>query len=397
MIAALAPLSTARWLTDDRARLVRNALVAVLPVVLLVWVATSVGGIDRNGEVLGTDFVSFWTAAQLALGTGAGSVYDVAAHHAAQRQAFGDEVGYTAFFYPPPFLLVLLPLGLLGYFAALTVWLGGTGYAYWRTVKGWSRGWSGLPLALLAFPAVMVNATHGQNGFLTAALLGGGALLAGTRPVLGGLLLGALVIKPHLALLVPVALAAQGNWRAFVAAGASASALMLGSATVLGIEAWTGFLAVSPLAQDTLHSGLVDIWKMQSLFAAVRLMGGGIALAYAAQALLLAGVVAALVVLGRRRTDARPQGAALVAGATLATPFMLDYDLALAAVPMLWLKTEIDRTGSAEPFEKLVLAAAFILPLVARTVAQHSGVALAPFVLAALFALVVRRALASAA
>ena len=386
----IATLRTAPWLTEDRARMVRNALLVMLPLTLLAWIATSSGGIDAAGRVLGTDFVSFWISARMAVAGQPSVVYDVAAHAAAQMSAFGADVGYTAFFYPPPFLLILLPLGLLGYFAALATWLGATGYAYWRSVRAWSPAWQGVPLALLAFPAVMVNVTHGQNGFLTAALLGGGALLAPTRPVLGGLLLGALVIKPHLALLVPVALAAQGNWRAFVAAGASALGLSLASALVLGTGSWTGFLAVSPLAQATLHAGLVEPYKMQSLFAAIRLMGGGLALAYTAQALLGLAVVAGLIVL--RRADPRAQGAALVAGATLATPFMLDYDLTLAAVPMLWLKMEIDRTG-AGPFEKLVLAAAFILPLVARPIGYYTHVGIAPLVMAALFALIVRRAL----
>lgn len=387
-----APWSTDAWLTDERARLVRNALLAVLPVTLLMWIATSSGGVDATGKVLGTDFVSFWSAARLAADGHATAVYDVAAHYAAQRAAFGQDVGYTAFFYPPPFLLLLLPLGLLGYFTALAVWLGTTGYAYWRAVRAWGGGWRGLPYAFLAYPALMINIGHGQNGFLTAALLGGGALLVGTRPLLGGMLLGALVIKPHLALLVPIALAAQGNLRGFVAAGVTAVALAAASALVLGPASWTGFVAVSPLAQAALHAGLVEGYKMQSLFAAVRLLGGGLTLAYVAQAALGLTVAGGLVVLARRRADARAQGAALVAGAMLATPFMLDYDLALAAVPMLWLKTRIDRTA-ALPFERAILAATFVLPLVARTIAHYTSVGPTPFVLAALFALIVRRGL----
>ena len=52
------------------------------------------------------------------------------------------------------------------------------------------------------------------------------------RPVLAGALLGALVIKPHLALLVPFWLAAGGQWRAFAAAAASAAGLL--------VLAWAG-------------------------------------------------------------------------------------------------------------------------------------------------------------
>jgi hypothetical protein len=50
----------------------------------------------------------------------------------------------------------------------------------------------------LAFPAVFINAAHGQNGFLSAALIGVGLLVMDRRLLLAGLLLGAMTYKPHL-------------------------------------------------------------------------------------------------------------------------------------------------------------------------------------------------------
>ena len=89
-------------------------------------------------------------------------------------------VAYAAFFYPPPYLLICLPLAPLPYFASLALWLGATGAAYWRVL----RAYAGARLRrILAFPAFLVNAGHGQNGFLSAALIGGGALLLDKRPV----------------------------------------------------------------------------------------------------------------------------------------------------------------------------------------------------------------------
>ena len=54
--------------------------------------------------------------------------------------------------------------------------------------------------------------------------VGGGLLLLDRRPVLAGILFGALCYKPHFGMLIPVALAASGRWRAFGAAAASAAA-----------------------------------------------------------------------------------------------------------------------------------------------------------------------------
>jgi hypothetical protein len=141
----------------------------------LIWIVAARGGVDLAGKPLGTDFLSFFTASELAQQGRAKDAYDVAAHWAAQQAAFGPAVGYSAFFYPPPYLLVCLPLALAPYFVSLIVWLAATGVAYWRVL----RAWAGQPFeatVLLAFPAFLVNAGHGQNGFLSAALIGAGAL-----------------------------------------------------------------------------------------------------------------------------------------------------------------------------------------------------------------------------
>ena len=155
----------------------------------LIWIALAHGGIDRAGKPIGTDFVGFWTASQLALEGRAADVYNVAAHWSAQRQLFGAGVGYTAFFYPPPYLLICLPLALLPYFCvARRSGSAATGAAYWRVLRAFAGAHIGA-IAILAFPAILVNAGHGQNGFLSAALIGGGALCSTSGPVRRGPLL----------------------------------------------------------------------------------------------------------------------------------------------------------------------------------------------------------------
>jgi hypothetical protein len=382
---------TADWLSETRARAIMLILAVLLPALALLWIALSRDGLDPAGHPLGTDYLSFWTAARFAVEGEPAAAYDIVRHHAAQRAQAGIDPGYAAFFYPPAFLLALLPFGLFGYFTSLALWLGVTFTAYWRAVRGWAAGWGGSLPALIAYPAVLSNAGQGQNGFLTAALFGGGALLIGRRPWLGGALLGALVIKPHLALVIPLALLFRGAWRSFAAAAISAASICLASFLLLGVEAWTGFIDASTLARATLESGLVDPAKMQSFFAALRLGEAPLAAAYALQTLLFLSALAGLALVARSRADSRAQGAAMIAAALIATPFLLDYDLTLAAFPLAWLFVEARRTGFL-PWEKLVMGAAFILPLVSRSLAMSAGIPMAPLVLAALFLLVVRRA-----
>src|SRR5271157_2178345 len=138
------------------------------------WIALSPGGLDLEGKPIGSDFIGFYAASRLALDGRPELAYDVGSHWAAQKALFGPKLGYTAFFYPPPALLISLPLALAPYFWSLAAWLATTGYAFYRVLRFYLPSLD--PVAFLAFPAVFVNAAHGQNGFLSAALIGGGLL-----------------------------------------------------------------------------------------------------------------------------------------------------------------------------------------------------------------------------
>lgn len=386
----VSPLRDPRWLTPARTSAYLRILAGMSLALALGWAALSTGGLDRLGNPLGTDFLSFYAASALALSGRVADVYVPALHHAAETAVFGQDTGYAAFFYPPPFLLVCLGLATLPYLVALAAWVGATGFAYVGIVRSFLRASGAGMLPILAFPAVLCNAGHGQNGFLTAALFGGGVLLLARRPVLAGLLFGGLVIKPHLALVLPFAFAAVGAWRTGAATAAAGLGLCALATIVLGPAAWEGFRSVSPLARATLEDGWVDPAKMQSTFAALRLLGAGVPVAYAGQAVATALALLVLVWLGRRRPDLEAFGVATASAALLATPFLLDYDLTLLAVPLAWLFREGRRDGF-RPWEQGAMMAAYLLPLVSRPLAITTGLPIAPLVLAAMFGLVARR------
>ena len=386
-------LRDADWLTDERAIAYCRILGGMLAAMSIAWVVMATGGIDATGKPLGTDFMSFWAASRLALDGIPTAPWNMATHHDAQTAVFGRDVGYAAFFYPPTFLLLCWPLALLPYLWSLAVWLLLTGAAYVKVVRGFAGERLGI-VPVLAFPAVFVNAGHGQNGFLSAALLGGGALMLQSRPVLAGLCLGSLVYKPHLGLIIPIALIAARRWHVFAAATASALGTCALSYGVFGAPVWQAFFDLAPMARATLEDGIVGDAKMQSLFAAVRLLGGGLTLAYVLQAALALAVCASLVQLQRRAYRCDAEAAGLVSAALLASPFLLDYDLTLLAIPLAWCAREGLRTGFL-PYEKTILVAAFVLPLLSRTLATSFGLPVAPLVLLAVFGLVLRRGAAA--
>lgn len=383
---------TMPWLGPTRARAYLGLLAAVQVGLLAFLIATSANGIDRNGFLLGTDFISFWTSGRM-LQAGQ-NVYDGAAHIAAQRTYFATQDGYTAFFYPPGYLFVCWPLGLLGYFPALAAWLLITGGAYLAAVRAWLRACPvGMPLWLLfaGFPPVLITITHGQSSFLVAALIGGGMLLARRNPLAAGVLLGLATIKPQLGVLVPIALLASREWRTIAFAGLTTLALAALAALAFGADVWALWLEASGRAQGALVGGDVGYAKMVSPFAAAMLLGAPSALAWAVQAVVTLAVGGVLAWLALARGWGLGIAASTLAGTALATPFVLDYDLVLLAFPLAWLTAEGLRDGWRH-WEKLAVAVAFVAPLIARPLAISTGVPIIPLAVGLLFAVVVRRA-----
>ena len=177
------------------------------------------------------------TAGKLALQGTPGSAWDPAAHAAAEHTSFTPDAGYNGdyygFFYPPSFLLICVPLALLPYGIAVAAWLATTGAAYFATIRALlPPRWPAL-LVAVAYPAVLLNTAHGQNGALFTTLLGLAALQLERRPWLAGACLGALSIKPHLALLVVPALFAARRWRALAWAVVVTATLFLVSLLVV--------------------------------------------------------------------------------------------------------------------------------------------------------------------
>jgi hypothetical protein len=248
---------------------------------------------------------------------------------------------------------------------------------------------------VLAYPAVFWTIGLGQNAMLTASLLGAVTLLIDTRPRTAGLLLGLLCYKPHLALLAPVALAAGGHWRAFAAAALSVAASIALSVACFGLAPWHAYLGELAGARAVYETGRIELAGFVTPFGAARLLGVAPTVAYAAQ--LAATVIVATIVfwIWRRDTDPARRGAALAAGILLSVPLALLYDLMIAAVAMLWLVRAAARDGF-QPWEKLLLAFCFLVPLACRYVGEGLGIPLAPLAPIALLALTIARSLRAA-
>lgn len=387
------------FLTRERVRLWSVGFILATLAALVFLAATAHGLNDYKGRPLGTDFSDVYAAGGLARDGLAGVAYDSARHYHQEQALFGLETPFYGWHYPPFFLLVATALSDLSYIPALLLWQILTCGAYLVAMRALLRNGPAPELArdplwlllALAFPAVFVNLTHGQNGFLSAALLAGGLALLKPRPIAAGILFGLLAYKPQFGLLIPLALAAGRQWKSFASAAATVVLLAALATLCFGVEVWSAFLQSTHFSRTVvLEQGGTGFYKIQSAFAAVRLLGGSIAFAYAVQLAVTTALAAALVLLWRGPAPAAVKGAGLCLGALLSTPYCLDYDLMLLAPALALLASEGRRSGFRVG-EVLILSALWLVPAAAREFAGVTHLALVPLLMGISFAFVMRR------
>jgi hypothetical protein len=346
---------------------------------------------DGIGRPFGDDFVNYWSGAFLALHGRAAEVYDFIAFHGFEQSVTGPNIGSYHYSYPPVLLILTLPLAVIPYLPALGVWLVGTWYGFYRALR--LTGNDSVWLLSLAIPALFVNAVGGQNGALTAALLGGGLCLVDRRPIVAGILFGVLAYKPHLALMLPFALIAGRRWLTIGATGATVLLLVAASAIAFGPDRWFEYQNNLTLLRTVILEDGAGVWhRMVSVFVFARRLGAGVGPAYALQA---AFAVAAALLVARswlRNDPAHIRNAMVIVGTCLATPYLQDYDLVMGAFVILWLRMEEGHAQIPTLWIRAAMGMILLLPLVAAPLGKFTGLALGPLFIIPVFALLMRLA-----
>lgn len=315
---------------SSEVRLSLSSRWSIVGAVVVALIAIQLG---RNALTpSGIDFISYWAAARLLLAGTPALAYDIAVHHALELQA-APVNGLMSFPYPPPFLMVVAPFGLLPFPVAAIAW---TAFSLGVLALAVRRAAPGTVGMALAFPPVLVCGIIGQNGLLSAALMIAALSLLDRRPFIAGLLFGVLALKPQLAAAVPVLLLASRNWRAIGGAVCSGIALCLISLVVFGLEPWRGFLAILPFYGEIATHGGVGWNRLASVYAALRAMGVAAVPAGIAHAAFALPALWLLWRTGRDASLAQARGAALVTATMLLSPYVYMYDQVLLVVAVIW-------------------------------------------------------------
>jgi Glycosyltransferase family 87 len=350
----------------------------------------------QSGHVIGRDFANFWVGAKLHAEGLATRAYDVFAYqpevdrlltHVGRAYAWapGDFPQIYMWSYPPTAALLMEPLAWFSYVSAYVLFLILTFALYSAVVlKAAPVGTRAVALvALLAASSTHFVVLIGHNGFVTATLLLGAVLLADKRPIVAGMLLGILTVKPHLGLFIAPILLIERRWTMIAAASATASALIGLSLACYGAEPWVAFFTkTGPLVNEAMRDfGGFQTYVMVSVLTSARVMGIG----YEAAMALQVAIATLVIVLGCRlvpRLRTMEERVLVIAlGTFLTTPYAFNYDMpVLTAALVLTVLHGTPMPERVVPYLGLI----WILPI-AMMPLQMVGIGLAIVPIAVVF------------
>ena len=285
-------------------------------------------------DLWGHDFVNLWTGGQLVRDGHIATLWDINAYQAFQRHLFGS-MGQHNYSYPPVTYPIAAMFSMLPYPLALITWqLAGAAFFVWAARPWWPKGAGPAWLAVLT-PAALLNLWAGHYGFLIGGLfLLGWRNVERKRGILAGICFGLMLIKPHLAVMIPLALAMRREWRAIASAAITVVTLIAATAAVYGVQPWTEFL----LGTSRVQAGMIDArgsffgFMSTSPATAVLQSVGDWRLATVVQ-LAFAGLALTLVVrAGLSRALVQPYALLVATTTFLLLPYAFNYDM---TVPMI--------------------------------------------------------------
>ncbi len=266
--------------------------------------------------------------------------------------------------------------------------------------NSWSRGQAFTVLVAFSLPFVGANLICGQTGTLVTVFVLGAAYFSPKRPVLAGICIGLLAVKPQMGLLMPFALIASGQWRVVAAAAATILSMLVLSTIWLGAAIWTDYLRMSLLFGQFIGSGYEGVRPL-ALGPYVSLQAAGVpaVLASFVQVAVSVAVVTAIIWAFRgekaNRGELGKDGrldlrwGLLAAGTLLTTPYSLSYDTPLLMLSIIPLLARGWRDGWDE-IELVSVTALLILPF-AQPLAVDTHVPFAFLALLLWFGLLYRR------
>ncbi len=279
-----------------------------------------------------SDFRHYFLAAQIGLQHGWSHIYDLSL----QRPLFRAEFpgwDFQPFANPPPMAWLASPFTALPYRPAAYLWaalmIACLVVASQLIATGGRLSRVAYFAAVGVFPAMLGISVANVAAAVALAVVAAWWLLQRDHQVLAGIVLGAMVLKPHLGLLLPLALVFCGRWRTVVSAGLVASALAALSLISLGSAGLHQYMEVLTFVGNL---------KNQHTLTVISVVGSGPASLILELAMGMTALAAAW--LNRKQGLEFPMAAALI-GSLLVTRYLNTGDL-IMVVLAVWLISRMD-------------------------------------------------------
>lgn len=393
-------LESLRAQPAKRAIYVRFVLAALAAIVLVKTFWFARWGFWQSREL--ADFDAFHIVAQRVWRGDLDLVYQFRSFVKMQAEAAGGATSFMPWTYPPQFDLLLAPFAFLPVGWGYLLFTAATLALYLATLRAIAGNNFALAL-VVSFPALAITIGCGQNGFLTGALIGLFCLNVQRRQALAGLALGAMIIKPHLAVAAALYVLATRRWTAAATAAIVVLASSLVCTLVFGMQIWTAMLGSVRESAGYLEQGFYPLFRMISAYAALYMAGVPANLAFWGQA-LVAGLALLAVVLAATRLSSPASALGVTAMVSvMVSPYAYDYDLPMMGIGLALLLPDLARMASPRErsviYGLILLAGAYGLLQSARLAAQfgqrvdldqHFAPAIAGIALIALLGLLLR-------
>jgi glycosyl transferase family 87 len=296
---------------------------AALPAIAIGLFVLTVGAtLAVAGDTLGYDYLAYDAAARRLI---AGQpLYDT---------SFAAAGSFGLFYYPPPFVLLVLPFAVLPSTAATWAWIGVLVLAFLagvavlpvsRTVR-----WLVVLAAAIQWPFVYALKL-GQVGPLLFLCFAIGWRWLDQPVRLGSSAAAGALIKVQPGILVAWA-ALTGRWRAAIVSIVVMAAVAVVTTLLTGLGAWFDFLDLVRRVSDPITTD-----KNFTPGAVAYQLGADRPLAVAIQVASTAAVAVAVVV-SARSAPADASFLLAVVASQLVSPILWDHYLMLALLPMAWL------------------------------------------------------------
>ena len=332
---------TARAAASDAMKTRRGRLLAVVSGGLLLnLLLLPIGALNYLAQ---SDFVAYDAGARIV--RSGGCLYCIATQEAAVHAVAGtagvaslDSIGGLVFISPPAVAWLFMPFAGLDPHVARVIFialsLAALAGAGWLIASRWlpaTSGWQRAALVIATVASVpAATGVAGQIDPIVFAAVVAGIVVSRRHPLAGGVLIGALALKPQLFVLVPFALLAGRHWRVLAGAGLSVALVGLSMfAQGLGhVLDWPHFVALY---------GSLSSWLPQSPPAVAGWLSGSWAVMDGTALVLMA---AGAIYLWRRRRRLGSVQTAVGAGLALslfASPHLFGYSLVFLAIPLATL------------------------------------------------------------